>query len=82
MNVTLDHKPVIRVNFSKLRCMDHMKQIRFPLMYGLLGSDHIWLRYNFLKTCNLRVGGGGAIKAINLALILLLNKVTHPQGML
>ncbi len=24
-------------------------------MYGLLGSDNIWLRYNYLKICNLRV---------------------------
>ncbi len=24
-------------------------------MYGLLGSDHIWLRYNYLKIWNLRV---------------------------
>ncbi len=24
-------------------------------MYGLLGSDNIWLRYNYLKIWNLRV---------------------------
>ncbi len=24
-------------------------------MYGLLGSDSIWQRYNYLKICNLRV---------------------------
>ncbi len=24
-------------------------------MYGLLGSDNIWPRYNYLKICNLRV---------------------------
>ncbi len=24
-------------------------------MYGLLGYDNIWLRYNYLKICNLRV---------------------------
>ncbi len=24
-------------------------------MYSLLGSDNIWLRYNYLKICNLRV---------------------------
>ncbi len=24
-------------------------------MYGLLESDHIWLRYNYLKIWNLRV---------------------------
>ncbi len=27
----------------------------FPLMYGLLGYDNIWLRYNYLKIWNLRV---------------------------
>ncbi len=29
--------------------------ISFPLMYGLLGLDNIWLRYNYLKIWNLRV---------------------------
>ncbi len=24
-------------------------------MYGLLGQDNIWLRYNYLNICNLRV---------------------------
>ncbi len=24
-------------------------------MYGLLGSDNIWLRYNYWNICNLRV---------------------------
>ncbi len=24
-------------------------------MYGLLGSENIWPRYNYLKICNLRV---------------------------
>ncbi len=27
----------------------------FPLMYGLLGLDNIWPRYNYLKIWNLRV---------------------------
>ncbi len=27
----------------------------FPLMYGLLGSDNIWRRYNYLNILNLRV---------------------------
>ncbi len=29
--------------------------LRFPLMYGLLWQDNIWLRYNYLNIWNLRV---------------------------
>ncbi len=39
-------KPVIRVHFFSLR---------FPLMHGLLGSDNIWRRYDYLKIWNMRV---------------------------
>ncbi len=35
-------------------------------MYGLLGSDNIWLRYNYLKTCNLRVQKNQNIEKITL----------------
>ncbi len=44
--VTLDHKTSHKGKFS---------EIRFPLMYCLLGSDNIWPRYNYLKIWNLRV---------------------------
>ncbi len=49
-------KADIRANFSKLRLARHLKAeyIIFTLMYGLLWSDNIWLRYNYLKICNLR----------------------------
>ncbi len=30
-------------------------EISFPFMYGLLGSDNISLKYNYLKIWNLRV---------------------------
>ncbi len=50
-------KPVLSVNFSKLRFIHHMKAeyIIFQLMYGLLWYDNIWLRSNYLKIWNLRV---------------------------
>ncbi len=41
-------KTVLSVKFSKLTFIHH-------LMDGLLGSDNIWLAYNYLKICKLRV---------------------------
>jgi len=46
-------KPVTRVNFLKLRFI-HLKEISFTLMYGLLGLDNNWPRFNYLKIWNLR----------------------------
>ncbi len=43
--LTLDHKTSLKCQFFEI----------FPLMYGLLGSDNIWPRYNYFKIWNLRV---------------------------
>ncbi len=48
VDVTLDHKTSNKGNIFLLTFIHNMKAkyIIFPLMYGLLGYDHIWLRYN------------------------------------
>ncbi len=55
--VTLDHKTSHKGRFFKIEIIHHLKaeQISFPLMYGLLGSDNIWPRCNYLNIWNLRV---------------------------
>jgi len=47
-------KLVIRVNFFMLRCINPLKAepVSFPLIYGLIGLDNIWLRYNYLRILN------------------------------
>ncbi len=52
--VILDHKTDHKGQFRFIR---HMKAEykSFPLIYGLLFLDNIWLRYNDLKTWNLTV---------------------------
>ncbi len=42
----MDHKTSHKAHFFNLDL--------FPLMYGLLGSDNIWPRYNYLKIWNLK----------------------------
>ncbi len=48
--VTLDH-------ITSLKCYCFLKKFRFIhyMKGGLLGSDNIWLRYNYLQNWNLRV---------------------------
>ncbi len=48
--VTLDHKTSLKGQF-----FGSIEIWIFPLMYGLLWLDNIWLRYNYLKIWNLRV---------------------------
>ncbi len=43
-------KPVIRVKWKSESWIN-----KLSIDYGLLGSDNIWLRYNYLKILNLRV---------------------------
>ncbi len=49
--VTLDHKTSHKGQFWNLYMYIYTS---FPLMYVLLGSDNIWLRYNYLKIWNVR----------------------------
>ncbi len=51
--VTLDHKTSLKCTFFKIEI--YTEWIIFLLMYGLLGQDNIWPRYNYLKIWNLRV---------------------------
>ncbi len=51
--VTLDHKTSYKGQFFEIEIYTSSES--FPLMYGLLGSDNIWPRYNYLKIWNLRV---------------------------
>ncbi len=43
--------------------------ISFPLMYGLLGKDNIWPRYNYLKIWNLRVQKNQNIEKITFKVV-------------
>ncbi len=38
-------------------------------MYGLLWSDNIWLRYNYLKMCNVRMQKNQNIKKITFKVV-------------
>ncbi len=58
--VTLDQKNSHTGLFFLLIFIHHICYIKaewisFPLMYGLLGYDNIWPRYNYLKIWNQRV---------------------------
>ncbi len=53
--VTLDNETSHKGQFFEIEIFTSSEQISFPLMYGLLWYDHIWLRYNYLKIWNLRV---------------------------
>ncbi len=60
INVTLDHKTsqpcqFFDIEIYKSYIWKQNTQISFPLMYGLLGSDNIWPRYNYVQIWNLRV---------------------------
>ncbi len=49
-------KPVIRVLFFiEMHASSESWINKLPLMYGVLGSNNIWPRYNYLKIWNLRV---------------------------
>ncbi len=47
--MSLEHKTSLKCQFQNLDLYS------FPLIYGLLWFDNIWLRYNYLKIWNLRV---------------------------
>ncbi len=55
--VTMDHKTSLKCQFLEIDIYTLSESLvnKFPLMYGLLGSDNIWPRYNYLKIWNLRV---------------------------
>ncbi len=46
-------------------------RLSFPLMYGLLGLDNIWPRYNYLKIWNLRVQTNLNIEKITFKIVQL-----------
>ncbi len=45
--MTLDHKTSLECQFFEIEIYTSPES--FPLMYGLLGSDNIWPRYNYLR---------------------------------
>ncbi len=55
--MTLDHKTSLKCQFCEIAIYTIWKLNKwvFHLMYGLLGLDNIWPRYNYLKIWNLRV---------------------------
>ncbi len=46
-------------------------------MYGLLGYDNIWLRYNYLKIWNLRVQKNHNIKKIAFKVVQMKSLAMH-----
>ncbi len=48
-----------------------------PLMHGLLGSDNIWSRYNYLKIWNLRVQTNLNIEKITFKVIQMKSLAMH-----
>ncbi len=48
-----------------------------PLMHGLLGSDNIWSRYNYLKIWNLRVQKNLNIEKITFKVIQMKSLAMH-----
>ncbi len=46
-------------------------------MYGLLGSDNIWLRYNYLKIWNLRVQKNQNIEKIAFKVVQMKSLAMH-----
>ncbi len=48
-----------------------------PLMHGLLGSDNIWQRYNYLKIWNLRVQKNLNIEKITFKIIQMKSLAMH-----
>ncbi len=51
--------------------------LSFPLMYGLLGLDNIWPRYNYLKIWNLSVQKNLNIEKITFKVVQIKSLAMH-----
>ncbi len=65
--MTLEHKTSHKGQFSEIEIFIISKWA--PLMYGLLGYDNIWMRYNYLKIWNLRVQKNPNIEKITFKVV-------------
>ncbi len=70
--VTLDHNITHKSPFFFIELY-----ISFPFMYGLLGLDDIWPRYNHLKICNLTVQNNLNIEKITFKVIQMKSLAMH-----